>query len=153
MYRVYACAHHNQSSDKSAVRMSDISVQATEQRFRTEDDPPEILELEWGRMDVESRHDELLAARFDLNVQQAAKEAGIQIPTADMLEVWLDGQEESNQEKDGSDEEGSGSEEDDAEESDSEEGAAKKVVGDFAQWWTDGDEVYGYSKVRKHLKH
>lgn len=133
MYRLYACAHHNQTADSSAVRMSDKAVENTQQRLRTEDDPPEILELEWGRMDGESRHDELQAARCDIAVQQSAKTDGVEVPTADMIEDWLNSLD---------DDAGSGSDQDE------EAIASRKTVTEFIQWWIDSDEVYGFSKAR-----
>jgi hypothetical protein len=135
MYRLYACAHHNQTADGSAVRMSDKAVEITQQRFRTEDDPPEMLELEWGRMNAEARHDEMHAARFDVAVQAAATADDIEVPTSDMLEEWLNSVDEDEE-----DEEGSGS--------DDEAAIAKKTVNAFIKWWIDDDEVFGYSKPR-----
>ena len=166
MYRLYAVAHHNQSADKMAIRMNDRAIENTLQRFRTVDAPPEILDLEWSRMDCESRYDELLAARYDTGVQKAAIAAGIKIPTPEMLEEWLDEQDLSGSEEDVSK---SGSDDEDKENEDEDEKVrnpcpradvvlltsfhlqerkiGKKVVKDFVEWWIDGDEVYGYSPV------
>ncbi|CAE7468898.1 unnamed protein product, partial [Symbiodinium microadriaticum] len=144
MYRVYAVAHHNQSADNIPIRMNDRAIELTQQRFRTVDSPPEILDLEWNRLDSESRFDELLAAIYDTSVQKAAKAAGIELPTADMLEEWLDAQDRSDSEKEksesGSDE---GEDNDGGEEKDS-----REVVGKFMDWWIDGDDMFGYSPAR-----
>jgi hypothetical protein len=68
----------------------DEMIKATVIRFRTEDPPPEVLDLEWNRLKPIDQYDELAAVVFDLATQEKAKEIGLQIPSIESLEKWLD---------------------------------------------------------------
>jgi hypothetical protein len=69
-------------------------IKATVTRFRTEHPPPEVLDLEWNRLKPIDQYDELAAVVFDLATQEKAKQNGLQIPTIESLEKWLDVMEE-----------------------------------------------------------
>lgn len=72
----------------------DDMIEATLTRFRTEELPPEVLELEWNRLKPIDQFDELAAVIFDLESQEKARADGLQIPTIDALEKWLETVEE-----------------------------------------------------------
>jgi hypothetical protein len=72
-------------------------IEATLTRFRTEEPPPEVLELEWNRLKPIDQFDELAAVVFDLETQEKARADGLQIPTVDSLEKWLDAVEEGEE--------------------------------------------------------
>lgn len=65
-------------------------IAATITRFRTEEPPPEVLDLEWNRLKPIDQYDELAAVIFDLDTQEKARAQGLRIPTIDSLEKWLD---------------------------------------------------------------
>lgn len=65
-------------------------IAATVTRFRTEEPPPEVLDLEWNRLKPIDQYDELAAVIFDLPTQEIARTQGLRIPSIESLEKWLD---------------------------------------------------------------
>lgn len=108
-------------------------IASTKVTFRTEEAPPEVLDLEWNRLKPIDQFDELTAVIFDLETQEKASESNIQVPTLESLEKWLDYVEEG---------EVSGNESEGSEDSTAND---LSIVKQFVKWWI-GDE-YGYSEV------
>jgi hypothetical protein len=128
-YTLFCCAQHDNNDSKRIIRatgthlplhhsssphhlmapflslFSDEMIEATRTRFRTEEPPPEVLELEWNRLKPIDQYDELAAAVFDVETQEKAQADGLQIPTIDSLEKWLDAVEEEDGEGSGNESE------------------------------------------------
>ncbi len=130
-YRVFVCAESTQNRKSSQLsarttsvlydtRTLDAVVEDHHIAFTTVEEPPEVMDIEWGRLNEPQRDAEVRAAARSFAVQIAAKAENIVIPTDEEI---------SNRNKPA-------------------QVPTLKKWKTFVAWWTGGDENLGYSAVR-----